>query len=676
MSWAQRSAAGTAMILAVVLIRALTLQRLPKRTFVALWGMTLARLLLPWTLPSPLSVYAWGSRLFQATEKSAGTAGLARVISEKRMLPAFPAAEQSGAAVSPDWQTIVWLVGALVCGACFAAVYWACRRTFRESLPVARDEARRWLQCHPLRRRLEIRRSDRVSTPLTYGVLRPVILLPKAVDWEDRDTMRYVLTHEYVHIRRFDALLKVVMTVAACVHWFNPAVWGMYVLLNRDIELSCDEAVLRLFGERSKADYAMALLHLEEKRGCTAPLCSGFSINAIEERIKAIMKCKKHSVAALAAAVGLVFGVTAAFATSANGEAGKTSGEALDGAANAQAAFSDMTFLSMPSSGENGKNLYSEDGGETWKQLNGVEYGAVYPVSDVIWWTAEEYAAWLENEKEELQAIIGERGWTPSTGWFTWTQEKVDETIKAYEETLKEIERGVKVSRVVYDEEGRIDVQLIQSYDPQNIASAASEDTAVYTQRWDDGWSDAYARFGLTYREAEDALYFNGCRVRYFLDGAEVENGTAVVREWMDEDGVVDVHTVRQPVANADGSVDPVGRLIGIEAYDPREFDGEDCVVPKQEQEALARAEGDNASQEKGATLAEHFSRYKAFGITYVEEPAAGGQGNVYWNGLLVSSFADLTPAGGGFSFTSARQGGLRIQTVYDGERLAGVKTT
>lgn len=104
----------------------------------------------------------------------------------------------------------------------------------------------------------------------------------------------------------------------------------MYVLLNRDIELSCDEAVLQLFGGRSKADYAMALLHLEEKRGGTAPLCSGFSINAIEERIKAIMKCKKHSVAALAAAVGLVFGVTAAFATSANrGKREKRAGRRL-----------------------------------------------------------------------------------------------------------------------------------------------------------------------------------------------------------------------------------------------------------------------------------------------------------------------------------------------------------
>lgn len=76
MSWAQRSAAGAAMILVIVLIRALTLQRLPKRTFVALWGITLARLLLPWTLPSPLSVYAWGADCFKTRKRTQERPGL------------------------------------------------------------------------------------------------------------------------------------------------------------------------------------------------------------------------------------------------------------------------------------------------------------------------------------------------------------------------------------------------------------------------------------------------------------------------------------------------------------------------------------------------------------------------------------------------------------------------
>ena len=102
-----------------------------------------------------------------------------------------------------------------------------------------------------------------------------------------------------------------------CVHWFNPLVWVMYVLANRDIELSCDEAVVRLFGENTKAAYARTLISMEETRSGLAPLCNNFSKNAIEERITAIMKMKKTSIAAVLLAAVLVCGLSVGFATSA-----------------------------------------------------------------------------------------------------------------------------------------------------------------------------------------------------------------------------------------------------------------------------------------------------------------------------------------------------------------------
>ena len=93
-----------------------------------------------------------------------------------------------------------------------------------------------------------IRRSDRISSPLTFGVLRPVILLPKSTDWSDEDALRFVLEHEFVQVRHFDALFKLALVAAVCIHWCNPLVWAMYILANRDIDLSCDEAVIRRFG--------------------------------------------------------------------------------------------------------------------------------------------------------------------------------------------------------------------------------------------------------------------------------------------------------------------------------------------------------------------------------------------------------------------------------------------
>ena len=94
----------------------------------------------------------------------------------------------------------------------------------------------------------------------------------------------------------------------------------MYILANRDIELSCDEAVVRLFGENTKAAYARTLISMEETRSGFAPLCSNFSKNAIEERITAIMKYKKTSIFSLVLALSLIFGATTAFATSAQQE--------------------------------------------------------------------------------------------------------------------------------------------------------------------------------------------------------------------------------------------------------------------------------------------------------------------------------------------------------------------
>ena len=89
-----------------------------------------------------------------------------------------------------------------------------------------------------------------ISSPLTYGILHPVILLPKKLDRNDQAALKYVLTHEYVHIRRFDAITKILFAAVLCIHWFNPLVWVMYVLANRDIELSCDAWVIRMMGEK------------------------------------------------------------------------------------------------------------------------------------------------------------------------------------------------------------------------------------------------------------------------------------------------------------------------------------------------------------------------------------------------------------------------------------------
>ena len=316
MSLLQMSFAGGILILAVIVIRALAINMLPKKAFNALWGISVVRLMIPFSIQSVFSVYSlMGSH---APGNGSQTIRVLPIGASGQAISLTSSVLNAANAVS-TW-TIVWAAGVLVCAVFFSLAYWKCRKEFQTSLPVRNDFTENWLSVHQQRRRISIRQSGRFSAPLTYGVLYPVILMPTSTKWENTDSLEYVLTHEYVHIRRFDSIRKLVLIVVLCVHWFNPLVWVMYVLANRDIELSCDEAVVRLFGENAKAAYARALISMEETRSGLTPLCNNFSKNGIEERIIAIMKIKRTTVFSFIMTGLIVAGTATMFATSANAQ--------------------------------------------------------------------------------------------------------------------------------------------------------------------------------------------------------------------------------------------------------------------------------------------------------------------------------------------------------------------
>ena len=334
----QMSLAGGVMILVITVIRALAIERLPKKTFLALWAAALARLLAPVSLPSALSIYSLLARRAPAAAEWTAVPALPALPAETGAAAAAQQTASAPAAQPPVW-TIVWAVGVAVCAVVFAVAYGRCCREFRASFPVESEVTRRWLQSHPLRRTIAIRQSGRISSPLTFGVLRPVILMPKKTDWTDETALRYVLEHEFVHIQRFDVLSKLLLIAAVCVHWFNPLVWVMYVLANRDLELSCDETVLRRFGGDVRAAYARVLIRMEAARGGFAPLCNHFGKNAIEERITAIMKTKRITIVSLGLAALLVAGTVTVFATSAKSGTSGTPVKASGAFAEENAAF-------------------------------------------------------------------------------------------------------------------------------------------------------------------------------------------------------------------------------------------------------------------------------------------------------------------------------------------------
>ena len=212
---------------------------------------------------------------------------------------------------------LAWGGAALAVAAFFVLAHLRGRREYRTSLPAGEPFIQAWLAEHPMRRPLQVRYSDRIDTPLTYGMFRPVILLPKSLDRNGGERLSFVLAHELVHVRRWDALSKCFLCAAVCVHWFNPLVWVMLLLAGRDLEVSCDQKVVQMYGRTARGPYARTLLELESRRTRLLPLTSGFSKNALEERIGAIMKSKNIGVLGLVAAVVVVTVVTAVFATTA-----------------------------------------------------------------------------------------------------------------------------------------------------------------------------------------------------------------------------------------------------------------------------------------------------------------------------------------------------------------------
>ena len=325
MSLIQMSFSGTIMILAIMAVRALTINRLPKKVFVLLWAAVLLRLLIPFSIPSMMSAYSLveSNGYIQAPLANTPVDNMIPRVSEGQIDMNIVTTQELQSSVSKIsiWQ-VVWITGVIVCAVFFIVSYLRCYLEFRTSLPVRNEFAVKWLEEHPLKRSVQIRQSDRISTPLTYGIFKPVVLMPKRTDWEDGQQLQYVLLHEYMHIRYFDMVWKLIAAAALCVHWFNPAVWAMYIFFNRDIELSCDESVVRQFGDNSKVSYAKALITMEEKRRGLPSLCNNFSKNAIEKRIVAIMKTRKRTVWAVMIGAVILVAVVVLFATSAENRAG------------------------------------------------------------------------------------------------------------------------------------------------------------------------------------------------------------------------------------------------------------------------------------------------------------------------------------------------------------------
>ena len=699
MSLLEMSFSGAILVLLIVVVRAIAIHRFPKKIFLALWIIAIARLLIPFSVPvpvpSPIGAYSPAEEDRLEPEKSDNAQpenrqpihGVIIMGYHGKPVPNTPQTLQPVPSISV-W-TALWIAGMSVLAGIFVLSYVKSKQEFKAALPIENSNITEWLKEHRLKRKIEIRQLSGITTPMTYGLFRPVILLPQNTDLDNKQQLEYILFHEYVHIRHCDTALKFLATVALCIHWFNPMVWVLYILFNRDIELACDECVIRRFGRENRAEYARTLISMEERKNFTAPFCSNFSKNAIEERIVSIMKTKKTSAVALFAAGVIVAGAAGAFITSVQANENNSSNlqadisDPQDGGNSfsfepdndnsfSAAKGSEITVASITITkvDEDGVTYYSRDGGKTWTALTDEELDQYFSMTDIEWWTYEEYAEWLENEKVELQGMIGERGWTSGRGDFVWTQELVDETIAKYEEILENIKNGMFYSKAIGGEND----QVVISFDPTNIAEVHEglPTAADFLQ---------YEPYGLQWDEEKQALFLNGQRVRYFLDGVEVNNGMAIRIEYVDAklEGEIDVHTVREPVENGDGSFDPMGKLTGLEKYSQEEFDARTFSDYAAEFTGIVQSDSLETvvTMERDATE-ELLKDYVPFGLSYEIDPATG-ELTMSWQGKPVHSIFDAEKeiwiANNLYGLDSG-DNAVDLEAIYEQGRLVGLQET
>ena len=308
------STSGGILITWIIILRFIAINKLPKRVFVLLWNIALLRLLLPFYLPFHYDIGSQITRIVGSNINNFNISKQPTVFKKAKGVESINTL--SSHLYTIELEEIVWFAGVIIFLCYFGIQYFKEYQKIRAALPIPKDIEEKLRSVTSMPNRVKIFISDRISTPITYGILFPKIILPKFLELDNTVELNYVLTHELIHIKRADNLCKIIMPIAASIHWFNPLVWIMCFFLDRDMELSCDEKVISLLGWKCRKEYAMVLVNLAEKQNHRSLFSNGFGSNAIKERIVAIMKLKKVSVVSILCAVILCGMAITAFARS------------------------------------------------------------------------------------------------------------------------------------------------------------------------------------------------------------------------------------------------------------------------------------------------------------------------------------------------------------------------
>lgn len=308
-------------VIIVVLLARVLLKRAPKIFSYALWAVVLFRLLCPISLTSDISLMnilkvpvAENGRIEYLSFDSTDTDTPSITISSPNLnqtadQPANPSLDKT-----PTVKTFALPVSGIsalwICGAAAMLIF--------NIVQLVRLR-RKLIGATPLRKNIYL--ADHIHTPFVMGLMRPKIYLPSSLSDAEQ---AYIILHEKHHIHRGDNIIKLFAFIAVCVHWFNPLVWIAFVLAGKDMEMSCDEAVMKQIDKDIRADYSSLLLQFSTGKKVIIGTPLAFGEGDTKERIKNIMRYKKPTFIIIVLALIMCIGLTACLSSNPRSDAEDT----------------------------------------------------------------------------------------------------------------------------------------------------------------------------------------------------------------------------------------------------------------------------------------------------------------------------------------------------------------
>ena len=291
------------LILAVIAAR-LLLKKAPKWIACVLWALVALRLVCPFSPESALSLIPSTETIpaeIEMMHEPAIQSGIEAVnqtvnpVIAQSFTPT-PASSANPLQIVVPILEVIWIAGMAALLVYALVSYLRLRRRVRASVPVEEN----------------VFACDDIPSPFILGIVKPRIYVPSSMEGE---TLDYVLTHEAAHIRRRDHWWKPLGYLLLTVYWFQPLCWVAYLLLCRDIELACDERVIRALGREEKAAYSQALLDCSFPRRKIAACPVAFGEVGVKARVRSVLNYKKPAFWLILAAVLVCIAVAVCFLT-------------------------------------------------------------------------------------------------------------------------------------------------------------------------------------------------------------------------------------------------------------------------------------------------------------------------------------------------------------------------